>query len=416
MKIKSVSGLIIILCLSLFSSGQSCAQNVKNAKLSAEIDSILQSQVDGEKIPGAVIIIKKDSSIVFRKAYGYAARYDYNQKLLDSPEKMTPDHLFDIASLTKVIGTTTSLMLLADRGQINVDDPVGRYIPAFNSDDKKSITIRHLLTHTAGLYEWYPLYYLCSDKNETYRLIGNLPLMFPVGQQRRYSDLGFVILGEIIEKVSGKVLEEFMYRNIFMPLGMKNTTFNPLSAGKSYKIAATSHGNPYEKRMVYDSTLGFRIKEVDPLKWNGWRTYTLKGEVNDGNAWYACHGISGAAGLFSTADDLQKLVDMLMAKGRNGKEQFISEKTINAFLTQDKFGNGLGWMMDPANSFMKNAPASSFGHSGFTGTSISVVPSKNISVILLINRQNTGLSAAGEYYNVSPVRLQVFNAVMRYLK
>ncbi len=416
MKNKSGSGLIIIICFILFSSGQSSAQNIINTELSAEIDSILQSQVDCEKIPGAVIIIKKDGHIVHRKAYGFAASYDYNQKLLESPEKMTAGHLFDIASLTKVVGTTTSIMLLSDSGKVNVDDPVGRYIPAFNSIDKKTITIRHLLTHTAGLYEWYPLYYLCSDKNETYRLIGNLPLMFPVGQQRRYSDLGFVILGEIIEKVSGLSLEEFMNRNVFIPLGMKNTTFNPLSSGKSYKIAATSHGNPYEKRMVYDSTLGFRIKEIDPSQWNGWRTYTLKGEVNDGNAWYACQGISGAAGLFSTADDLQILVDMLMAKGRNGRTQFISEKTINTFLTQDKFGNGLGWMMDPANSFMKNAPPGTFGHSGFTGTSISVVPSESISVILLINRQNTGLSASFEYYNVSPVRLQVFNAVMKYLK
>lgn len=413
---KSVSLLAIILCLILFPAGPGLAQKENKTKLSGEIDSILQSQVDGEKIPGAVIIIKKDGHIVHRKAYGYAARYDYNQKLLDYPEKMTPGHLFDIASLSKVVGTTTSVMLLSDRGLINVDDPVGRYIPAFNSGDKKAITIRHLLTHTAGLYEWYPLYYLCSDKNETYKLIGNLPLMFPVGQQRRYSDLGFVILGEIIEKVSGMSLEEFMNRNVFLPLGMKNTTFNPLSSGKSFKIAATSHGNPYEKRMVYDSTLGFRVKEIEPSQWNGWRTYTLKGEVNDGNAWYACHGISGAAGLFSTADDLQKLVDMLMAKGRNGREQFISEKIISIFLTQDSFGNGLGWMMDPANSFMKNSPSGSFGHSGFTGTSISVVPSENLSVILLINRQNTGLSASGEYYNVSPVRLQVFNAVMRYLK
>jgi serine-type D-Ala-D-Ala carboxypeptidase len=416
MKKKSVSGFIIVLCLSLFSSGLSSAQKRANVRLSAEIDSILQSQVDGEKIPGAVIIIKKDGGIIHSKAYGFAARYDYNGKLLNQPEKMTPGHLFDIASLTKVIGTTTSVMLLADRGQINVDEPVGKYLPAFNSEDKKTITIRHLLTHTAGLYEWYPLYYLCSNKNETYRLIEKLPLMFPVGQQRRYSDLGFVILGEIIEKVSGLSLEEFMNRNIFEPLQMKNTSFNPLSSGKSYKIAATSHGNPYEKRMVYDSTLGFRIKEIDPTQWNGWRTYTLKGEVNDGNAWYACNGISGAAGLFSTADDLQKLVDMLIAKGLNGSEQFISEKTINNFLTQDKFSNGLGWMMDPANSFMKNAPSGSFGHSGFTGTSISVVTSGNISVILLINRQNTGLTAAGEYYNVSPVRLQVFNAVMKYLK
>jgi len=399
-----------------YSFGQNLNRNGNRAKFSAEIDSILQSQVDKGKIPGAVIIVKKDGKIILRKAYGYASKYDFNHNLLNPPEVMTKDHLFDIASLTKVVGTTTSIMLLADRGKINVDDAVGKYLPAFNSADKKSITIRHLLTHTAGLYEWYPLYYLCSDKNQTYKIIENLPLMFPVGQQRKYSDLGFVILGEIIETVSGISLEEFMSHNIFTPLGMKNTTFNPLSSGISAKIASTSHGNPYEKRMVYDSTLGFRIKEIDPSQWNGWRTYTLTGEVNDGNAWYACKGISGAAGLFSTADDLQKLVDMLIAKGKAGQQQFISAKTIKTFLTKDPFSNGLGWMMDPENSFMKNAPEGSFGHTGFTGTSISIVPSENISVVLLINRQNTGLSGSGDYYNVNPVRLQVFRTVISYLK
>jgi serine-type D-Ala-D-Ala carboxypeptidase len=327
---------------------------------------------------------------------------------------MTTGHLFDIASLTKVIGTTTSVMLLIDRGLLKIDDQVGKYVGAFRTPDKKDITIRHLLTHTAGLYEWYPLYYRASEKNECYKLIGELPLMFPVGAQRRYSDLGFVVLGEIVEIVSGLPLEQFMKQNIFDPLGMKNTTFNPLASGHLKNIAATSAGNPYEKRMVYDSTLGFKIKEIDPKQWNGWRTYILKGEVNDGNAWYANGGISGAAGLFSTADDLQKLVDMLMKKGKAGSVQFISEKTIESFLTKDKFNNGLGWMMDTRNSFMKNAPEGSFGHTGFTGTSIAVLPSFNFSVILLINRQNTGLLDNGEYYNVNPVRLQLFNSALKY--
>ena len=145
---------------------------------------------------------------------------------------MTINTLFDIASLTKVIGTTTSIMLLADRGLLKVEDPVYKYIKAFNTPDKKEITIRHLLTHTAGLYEWYPLYYRASNKNESYKLIGELPLQFPVGEQRRYSDLGFVILGEIIEIVSGLPLDKFMDQNIFLPLQMNSTIFNPLSTAK----------------------------------------------------------------------------------------------------------------------------------------------------------------------------------------
>jgi serine-type D-Ala-D-Ala carboxypeptidase len=406
---------IFLFVFALISTCQESITEEKKMKLITVIDSILQSQIDQDKIPGAVVLIKKNTEVIYLHAYGYAQKYDFNHNLLIPPEKMTVDHLFDIASLTKVIGTTTSIMLLADRGQINVEDPVFKYIKAFNTPDKKEITIRNLLTHTAGLYEWYPLYYLASNKQECFKVIGELPLKFPVGEQRRYSDLGFVLLGEIIENVSGLPLEKFMKQNIFQPLGMKNTDFNPLTSIGPTKIASTSAGNPYEKRMVYDSVLGFKIKEIDPARWNGWRTYVLKGEVNDGNAWYANGGISGAAGLFSTANDLQKLIDMLMNKGIVGSKQFLSGKTIETFLTKDKFNNGLGWMMDPDNSFMKNAPEGSFGHTGFTGTSITVLPRDRISIILLINRQNIGLLNNGEYYNVNSIRLQVFNAVSKYL-
>jgi CubicO group peptidase (beta-lactamase class C family) len=407
---------LLCLCSALIIAGQTPAQIDKQKKLIAIVDSILQAQVTNNQIPGAVIEIKSKGIVICRKAWGFAQKYAYGNQLLRQPEIMTCDHLFDIASLTKVIGTTTSIMLLADRGLIHVDDAVGKYIPAFNAPDKKKITIRHLLTHTSGLYEWYPLYYRASNKNETYKLIEELPLHFPVGEQRHYSDLGFIILGEIIEMVSGQSLEKFMKQNIFLPLGMHHTSFNPLLTGSYKKIAATSHGNPYEKRMVYDSTLGFIFKEINPLQWNGWRNYTLRGEVNDGNAWYACGGVDGAAGLFSTVDDLQKLVDRLMDKGRIGSKQFISEKTVELFLTKDKFNNGLGWMMDSGNAFMKGAPEGSFGHTGFTGTSIVVIPHCDISVILLVNRQNMGLLNNKQYYDLNPVRHQIFDAVLQYCR
>lgn len=416
MKVRIFLTTVILLLLPLASAGQTSAERESITEMKSEIDSILQSQVDLGKIPGAVILVEKNNKVVFRKAYGYAWKYDFDHVLLDKPERMTVNHLFDIASLTKVVGTTTSVMLLADRGLLGIDDPVSKYIRAFDTPDKKDISIRHLLTHSAGLFEWYPMYYLASDKQESYQLIGELPLKFPVGEQRRYSDLGFVLLGQIIETVTGQSLEDFMETNIFQPLRMNHTAYNPLSSGRFRKIAATSAGNPYERRMVYDSTLGYTVKEIDPGQWNGWRTYILRGEVNDGNAWYANGGVSGAAGLFSTAGDIRKLVDMLINKGKIGSKQFISENTIKTFLTKDRFDNGLGWMMDPANSFIRDAPDGSFGHTGFTGTSISVVPDRKLSVVLLINRQNTGLSDAGEYYNVSPVRLHVFEAVMRHLK
>lgn len=409
------SAVISFACLILLSNVSAAEPGSSKAKLKAEVDSILQSQVDRGLIPGAVIMIKKDNMVICRKAYGYAKIFDYSHMLLPQPERMTVNHLFDLASVTKAAGTATSIMLLTDKGLLKPEDPVCKYVEAFNTPEKKGITIRHLLTHTAGLYEWYPLYYRASCKEECYSLIGELPLAFPVGKQRRYSDLGFVLLGQIIEIVSGLPLEQFMAENIFQPLGMRKTAYNPLENKRLRKIAATSAGNPYEKRMVSDPTLGFTFKEIDPDQWNGWRTYLLRGEVNDGNTWYANGGISGAAGLFSTAGDLQRLIDMLINNGMAGSRQFISSATIAAFLTKDEFKNGLGWMMDPANSFMRNAPEGSFGHTGFTGTSIAVIPRDRISVILLINRQNTGLSGEGEYYNVNPVRLQIFNAVLKHL-
>jgi CubicO group peptidase (beta-lactamase class C family) len=411
MQKKIVPLLLSFVCMTFMLQAQTSGKQ----ELIQTADSILQSAVNAKLIPGAVIQIKKGKQVLCKKAYGFAERNDDNNTPLAQPVPMTADHLFDLASLTKVVGTTTSIMLLVDRGLIHVDDAAGKYIPAFDTGAKKQITIRHLLTHTAGLITWYPLFYRVHNKQEAYQLIHKLPLAFPVGQSRHYSDLGFILLGEIIEKVSGMPLDQFEQKNIFIPLGMYHTTYNPLTAGFT-KFAATSHGNPYETRMVHDTSLGYVFKEIDPDQWNNWRTYTLRGEVNDGNAWYALNGVSGHAGLFSTVDDLQKLTDMLMNRGRAGGKQFISEKTIKQFLTRDESKNGLGWMMDPDNSFMKDGPEGSFGHTGFTGTSIAVVPSMNISVILLINRQNMGLLPGGYYYNPNPLRKALFEAALLYGK
>lgn len=388
----------------------------KQWALTKTIDSIFQWQVGNQLIPGAVIMIQQNGRVIQKKAYGNAALWNLDRQLLATPQKMTLQHLFDLASLTKVIGTTTAIMYLASRQQLSVDDRVSKYIRTFDTPEKRTITIRHLLTHTSGILEWYPMYYRSDNKQATFKLISELPLFDSIGKQRRYSDLGFTILGQIIEVVSGMPLDRFVKDKIFLPLGMKHTMYNPLINGNSLPIAPTSFGNPYERRMVYDSALGFRRKEIDPDSWNGWRNYQLAGEVNDGNAWYANGGVSGAAGIFSTVDDVQRLVDMLQHMGKvNGKE-FISAATIQEFLTKDRFNNGLGWMMDTSVSLLKNGPAGSYGHTGFTGTSIAVIPAYNISIILLVNRQHTGLSDKGEYYNLSPVRAAVFKAVLDYCR
>lgn len=398
----------------LFIASFSFAQKKSTEALENEISPVIEKYITEKKIPGAVLSVKKGDKVILQKAYGYAKLKEFDGLIAERPEMMSVNHLFDIASLTKVIGTTTAIMKLHDQKRLNVEDPASKYLKGFDEGDKKKITIRHLLTHTSGLHEWYPLYYFSNKRASTFSFIKQLPLKYPVGEGRHYSDLGFTLLGEIIETISGKPLETYVKTEIFAPLHMTHTGYTPDKT--SHRFAATSMGNPYEKRMVEDTTLGFTVKGVDPKSWNGWRQYLLQGEVNDGNAWYANEGISGAAGLFSTVDDLQKLVDMLKNKGRLKGKSFISAKTIALFLTPAPFKNGLGWMMDPQNAFMRNAPAGSFGHTGFTGTSITVVPEQKLSVILLINRQNMGLQPTRDYFNPNPIREAVIKAALKWDK
>lgn len=406
---------ILLIAFTLLVKSSSAQQKQNQKRFKFRIDSIIQSNISQKNIPGAVILIKKGKKCILHQSFGFAQLNDIDGKTLKTPIRMTKNHMFDLASLTKVVGTTTSIMYLVDKGLLTIDDKVSKYIPAFNSAEKENITIRHLLTHTSGMYAWYPMYYKSSTKKETYHLISTLPLQDSIGKLRKYSDLGFTILGQIIETVSSCNLEEFVQKYIFKPLRMRHTYYNPLNEKNKFNIASTSFGNPYEKRMVYDTSLHMRPQDIDPSSWHSWRTYTLTGEVNDGNTWYANEGVSGAAGLFSTAADLQKIVDLLLYGGTIRGKQFISPKTIELFLTKDQFQNGLGWMMDTANSVIKDGPDGSFGHTGFTGTSISVIPAYNVSMIILTNRQQSGLSAAGNYSDLSTMRKTLFKTVAEYL-
>lgn len=382
----------------------------KEANTIPAIDSLITSEIAADNIPGAVLQIKRGDSLLHRAAYGYARKYDFYLQPLEDPEPMTLTHLFDLASLTKVTGTTFGIMLLVDRGEVGLGDPIHEYLPEFKVGDKSEITVRHLLTHTTGLAQWVPTYYHADNKNERYRYIASLPLKWEVGEARHYSDLGFMLLGEIIERVSGQALDVFFEEHLFQPLNLRRTTFNPLDK-EFEKIAATSHGNPFEKQMVYDDDFGYSV-DVDPESWDGWRKYTLRGEVNDGNAWYAGGGVAGHAGLFSTAADLQALVDLIMDKGLFEDKQLISAAVIDTFLTKDQYGNALGWAMDPGFISAEGAPEGTFGHPGFTGTSIVVVPQQELSVILLTNRQNAGRQENGYYFNLGPLRQAILDEVL----
>jgi CubicO group peptidase (beta-lactamase class C family) len=312
--------------------------------------------------------------------------------------------MFDLASVTKVMATTFAVMLLADRGQIDVDAPVSQYLPDFRGPHLDSITVRNLLQHSAGLVQWQPLYYHASNSAQTYGVIRDMPLQWGVGEARHYSDLSFMLLGYIVEHVSGQRLDAFLQQNLYGPLGLKSTTFNPRLHGFK-DFAATEQGNVYERHMVYDSTFGYLYKG-DPTGWTGWRNYVLNGEVDDGNSFYANGGVAGHAGLFSTAADLRVLLDLLNNRGSYNGRQYIRPATVDTFLTRDRYQNFLGWQSPPG------LPDGSYSHTGFTGTYVLGVPNHGLSIVLLTNRQNMGTNPRGYFPDLGPLQQAIAKAVV----
>jgi len=374
------------------------------ARSIAKADSLIAASI-GKLTPGAVFLVSHNGMLVHDTAFGYAQLEDYEGHRLASPTPMTRETMFDLASVTKVMGTTMGVMLLVDRGRIDLDAPVYRYLPDFRGVHKDSITVRHLLSHSAGLVQWQPLYYHASNEREAYAVIRDMPLQWGVGEGRHYSDFSFMLLGYILERVSGQRLDVFLDSAIYKPLGLDSTTFVPRQKGFT-RFAATEQGNVYERHMVYDSTFGYRYPG-DPTAWDGWRHRVLDGEVDDGNSFYAHGGIAGHAGLFSTAGQLRVLLDMLVGGGSvRGNRRVFSADVIHRFLTRDRYDNYLGWMLSPA------LPEGSFYHTGFTGTYVLGVPEYGLSVILLTNRQNMGTDARGYFPNVAPLQDAIARALV----
>lgn len=373
----------------------------------AQADSIVAEAVAQERVPGAVLLVAQNGRVLHERAYGYAQLYELREGRVERLAEPRPLHtgtLFDLASVTKVMATTFAVMLLVDRGALDLDAPVGRYLPELRDSPHTAITVRHLLTHSSGLYRWQPIYYHAHDAAEALAHIDRLPLEFEIGAGRQYSDLGFMLLGLIVERVSGRRLDAFVREELYEPLGLRATVFNPREHGFT-DFAATSHGNPYERQMVHDTAFGYRY-DGDPLAWDGWRAYTLVGEVNDGNAYYAFGGVAGHAGLFSTAAELRVLLDLLLQRGEYGGKRHLRPETVDAFLTRDRYGHGLGWMMPP------ELPEGSFAHTGFTGTYVAGVPRYGLAVVLLTNRQNLGRDSRGQYPDVNGLRAAVMRALV----
>lgn len=369
----------------------------------ATADSLVSAAVE-HTIPGAVLLVARDGKVIHQRAFGWAQLNDFHVHRLAHPRPMHTSTLFDLASVTKVMATTMAVMMLTSEGRIDVDAPVYTYLPDFRGAHLDSITVRHLLTHSAGLVQWQPLYYHASNERETYDVIRQMPLQWGVGEGRHYSDLGFMLLGYIVEHVTRQPLDRFVHDSLYARLGLRSTTYLPKRHGFR-DFAATEQGNGYERHMVYDSTFGYRYRG-DPTAWNGWREYVLDGETDDGNAWYANNGVAGHAGLFSTAADLHVLIDLLLAHGSYHGRQYIRPDVVDRFLTRDRYQNFLGWMSP------NGLPDGSFSHTGFTGTYVLGVPKYGLSIVLLTNRQNMGTDARGYFPDVGPLQAAISHAIV----
>jgi CubicO group peptidase (beta-lactamase class C family) len=344
---------------------------------------------------GAVVLVASASRIFYQQAFG-AAQTHTGSTPLDRPRPTTTDTIFDLASVTKVAATTAALMVLRSEGRLDLDSRLGSYLPAFDHGEKRAITVRQLLTHRSGLHEWQPIYLHARTPAQVLELLADLDLRYPVGRQRHYSDLGFMLLGALVEQIAGRPLDAFLRQRVYAPLGMTSTTYRP-GADLRHRVAATSCGNPDEYRMIATGDPYPIVGASRAEDFGGWRRHTLVGEANDANAWHAWQGVAGSAGLFSTASDLAAYGQMLINGGRHAGAELVSAAVVAEFLApQQVDGQAVGFWSD---RFAVVGATGGFGHSGFTGTELLLDPDRELVVVLLTNR----LHPHGARGSIAPV-------------
>jgi uncharacterized protein YbbC (DUF1343 family) len=307
----------------------------------------------------------------------------------DAPP-MRVDTLFDLASLTKVVATTTAAMILVDEGRLDLDARVRDYLPRFVGANKQKVTVRHLLTHSSGIDWWAPLFRELNGKKGYLERIQAMPLVSEPGEKTLYSDLGVLLLGEILERVAGVPLERFVAERLFAPLAMAETRFRP----------------PAELRA-----------RIAPTERDEWRGRIVHGEVHDENA-FALGGVAPHAGLFSTAGDLARFAQMMLWKGHYDHRRIVARTTVERFTRRAGVVPGsdraLGWdtkSLAGSSAGTLFSP-SSYGHTGFTGTSIWIDPERELFVVLLTNR----VHPTRENRKIFQVRPAVADAVVRALE
>lgn len=417
-------GLLLAAWLSAAATLTACEQP---KSMTTELDQHINDHLDTTATTGAVSLIARGDEVLHHRAYGHAERYrlgdDGELHTVEHPEPMETGHLFDLASLTKVYATTLAVMYLVDEGRLELDDPLDRHMEGLPAE-KQPLTVRQLLSHTSGMRAWMPVYLQAAGPQQARDVVLDEPLGEVPGTQHTYSDLGYMTAGHLIEEVTGLALDEFLARYLYGPMGLRHTAFNPLDRGLE-PLAATSHGNPFERRMIEDPEFGYRV-QGDAGDFTRWRDYTLKGEVNDGNAWYAHRGVAGHAGLFSTSEDLLAISRMLLQGGRHEGRQILASETATQFLPES-FGAAAepdsdalegqhlpGWSADPGHFHARRAPDGTVGHTGFTGTGAVLIPEHDAVVILLTNRQHG--NRQGSYPDLRPLREEVTGVALQYLQ
>jgi CubicO group peptidase (beta-lactamase class C family) len=320
----------------------------------AKIDHVIERGIKAGGYPGAAVVVGRRGSAVWEKGFG---RLGWNASDAD----VTPSTIYDLASLTKVVGTTTAVMLLFDEDKIQLDEPVKTYLPEFSGGNKDFVTVRMLLEHRSGLPAGRDLWRIASSPADARRAVLETPLAFRPGQYEEYSDLGADVLGFVVERVSGQSLDEFLDARIFKPLGMTETMFRPSPVLRS---------------------------QIAPTELNPPRGYPLRGEVHDENA-YALGGVAGHAGIFSTANDLSVFAQMMLNGGEYQGTRLLKESTVSLFTknTASRGTRALGWdTCGHQGSCGKYLGDNAYGHTGFTGTSLWIDPEHEMFVILLTNR------------------------------
>lgn len=361
------------------------------------VSNLLASRIEARDFPSAVYVVAERGRAVFVDALGDATR---------EPEKLpaTLETIYDLASLTKPLVTGLLAARLVEGGGLNIDDRVAVYLPEFNCEDKREITIKQLLAHTSGLPAWRPIYFLAKDKTEAVKAIAEQRLEYPPGKRVVYSDLGFIVLGFLLQRATGVSLVELASREIFQPLDLQNTFFNPSSAMRT-GVAACETGNAYERDMCERDFAG--------QTYTGWRSEIIWGEVHDGNAHFL-GGAAGHAGLFSNAEDTLRLANQFIGES----SQLLNAETCKLF--RQNFTEGLNearsfaWQLAATKDSTAggNLSPDAFGHTGFTGTSCWIEAEHQRVFILLTNRTH---ARQLPFANINAVRREFHSLAVRAL-